>query len=182
MTKEQKQVKEFMVTFGQDCPNFPTEEVSLETRKMRARIMLEEVLETIIAGLGLDVIITWNGEMRLAPKSPFGFEEVKKVDLVELADGLADQHYVGYCGTGNAFGLDMEEIFDNVHQSNMSKIWPEKLVREKVDEIENGNYNLTKVENGYIVKRPDGKVVKPETYTSPKLKEIIEKQIREGRE
>src|SRR5690606_7560364 len=41
-------------------------------------------------------------------------------DMVATADGLADLLYVVY-GTAVSFGINIEEIFDEVHRSNMKK-------------------------------------------------------------
>jgi predicted HAD superfamily Cof-like phosphohydrolase len=48
-------------------------------------------------------------------------ESVKNKDYVETADALADILYVVY-GMGCRIGLDMDHIFDIVHENNMSKL------------------------------------------------------------
>lgn len=50
MNKEQKQVREFMQVFGQECPQKPIIP-SLEIRKLRAKLIMEEALELITHGL-----------------------------------------------------------------------------------------------------------------------------------
>tara|TARA_S200000501_G_scaffold174492_1_gene164202 strand:+ start:1751 stop:2131 length:381 start_codon:yes stop_codon:yes gene_type:complete len=72
-------------------------------------------------------------------------------DLVEVADALTDLLYVIY-GAGHAFGIDLDECFKEVHASNMSKLGPD----------------------GKPIKREDGKVLKPDTYFPPDLKNILE--------
>jgi|TARA_R110002074_G_scaffold271067_3_gene442810 predicted HAD superfamily Cof-like phosphohydrolase len=71
-------------------------------------------------------------------------------DIVEVADALTDLLYVIY-GAGHAFGIDIDECFQEVHQSNMSKLG----------------------ENGRVIKREDGKVLKPDTYFPPDLKSVL---------
>ena len=112
MTKEQKMVRSFMKKAKQKLPEKPTIP-NLKTRKLRAKLMLEEVLETINKGLGL-VVMQKTG----LPKGNFFvniddtvFLDVKKPDLVELADGLGDLHVVAYCGTANSFGIDIQPLF-----------------------------------------------------------------------
>jgi len=52
-------------------------------------------------------------------------EELKQAindkDIKEVADALTDILYVTY-GAGTAFGIDLDKCFDEVHQSNMSKL------------------------------------------------------------
>ena len=71
-------------------------------------------------------------------------------DIVEVADALTDLLYVVY-GAGHALGIDLDECFQEVHQSNMSKLG----------------------EDGRAIKREDGKVLKPDTYFPPDLKSVL---------
>ena len=75
---------------------------------------------------------------------------VDNVDVIEVADALTDLLYVVY-GAGHAFGIDLDECFQEVHESNMSKLG----------------------ENGRAIKREDGKVLKPDTYFPPDLKSVL---------
>jgi len=72
-------------------------------------------------------------------------------DLVEIADALADMLYI-INGTCVSYGIPIEEIFAEVHASNMSKL----------------------DENGQVIRREDGKVLKGPNYFKPKIKEIME--------
>lgn len=73
-------------------------------------------------------------------------------DIVEVADALADILYVVY-GTAGAFGINIDKIFEEVHRSNM-----------------------TKVINGKVIKREDGKVLKPDSYTPANIKKVLDEQ------
>ena len=46
---------------------------------------------------------------------------MNKKDLVEIADALTDILYVTY-GAGHAFGINLDKCFDEVQNSNMSKL------------------------------------------------------------
>ena len=46
---------------------------------------------------------------------------MKEKDLTEVADALTDILYVTY-GAGHAFGIDLDKCFDEVQNSNMSKL------------------------------------------------------------
>ena len=55
-------------------------------------------------------------------------EELKKAiednDILEVADALTDILYVAY-GAGHAFGINLDKCFNEVQQSNMSKLGPD---------------------------------------------------------
>jgi predicted HAD superfamily Cof-like phosphohydrolase len=71
-------------------------------------------------------------------------------DIIEVADGLTDILYVVY-GMGHALGIDLDKCFEEVHNSNMSKLG----------------------ENGEPIYREDGKVLKGPNYFKPNLEKII---------
>ena len=86
---------------------------------------------------------------------------VNNRDIVEIADALSDMLYV-LLGTFIAHGLQdiAEELFDEVHRSNMSKL----------------------DERGKPIFRADGKVLKSDRFRDPDLRSIIMKtrQIAPG--
>ena len=81
-------------------------------------------------------------------------EACKNGDVVEIADALGDLLYITF-GTILRHGLQhkIEEVFDEIHRSNMSKL----------------------DENGKPIFREDGKVLKSEKYFRPDIKSILEK-------
>ena len=48
-------------------------------------------------------------------------EAIKNKDIKEAADAITDILYVTY-GAGHAFGINLDKCFDEVQQSNMSKL------------------------------------------------------------
>ncbi len=48
-------------------------------------------------------------------------EAIDNKDILEVADALTDILYVAY-GAGHAFGIDLDKCFQEVHNSNMSKL------------------------------------------------------------
>ena len=180
MTKGQKQVEDFMRFFGQTIPDRPVQ-LNEETAKLRAALILEEALETITKGLGLTVYLEFNADYIAINESglknlEISFKKEKEVDLVQLADGLADLAYVGEFGTSVAAGIDLEPIQDEVHASNMTKAWTEKDV-EHAKEL----YPTGRLENYggglYRMIREDGKVIKSPSYREANLGPLIEAQI-----
>ena len=89
-----KKVKIFMETFGQVVKNKP----SFSSEKINT--------------LRYDLIKEELDELK---------EALENKDLLEVADALTDILYVTY-GAGHAFGINLDECFEEVQQSNMSKL------------------------------------------------------------
>ena len=123
MTNFQK-VKKFMQTFGQEVKSEP----SFSTEKindLRYNLINEELEEL---------------KQAIANK-----------DLLEVADALTDILYVTY-GAGHAFGIDLDSCFEEVQNSNMSKLG----------------------EDGKPIYNEKGKVMKGPNYCEPNLKQFVE--------
>lgn len=116
-------VKKFMNTYGQDV-------------KEKA-----EFPENKIVQLRIDLIEEELNELK---------EAIKNKDIVEVADALTDILYVTY-GAGHSFGVNLDECFDEVQRSNMSKLG----------------------EDGKPIYNDSGKVMKGPNYFAPNLKKIV---------
>jgi predicted HAD superfamily Cof-like phosphohydrolase len=87
-------------------------------------------------------------------------EEVKELleakNIIDVADAIVDILYITY-GTAHEYGIADRLIllFDEIHKSNMTKVGPD----------------------GKALFRRDGKVLKPETYTEPNLRPILERDF-----
>ena len=121
-----EKVKHFMTVMGQEVKKHPqlADEATAELRVKLIEEELQELKDAIAAN-----------------------------DIVEIADALTDLLYVVY-GAGHAYGIDLDECFDEVHASNMTKIQPD----------------------GTVLKNEHGKVIKPFTYRAPELKRVIDNQ------
>ena len=122
MTNSEK-VKTFMKTFGQEVKE-KSSFSSDKINELRFNLIKEELEELRIA--------------------------MNTKNLVEVADALTDILYVTY-GAGHAFGIDLDKCFDEVQQSNMSKL----------DDHGNPIYN------------DSGKVMKGPKYFKPDLSKFI---------
>ena len=96
-------------------PGIPPQQILV----LRASLMLEECMETIQKGLGLDIMLSGS-------PLPIEFENIlfrvaREPNLVEIADGLADQEVVNL-GTAESCGIDLQPIFDCVMDNNDMKI------------------------------------------------------------
>ena len=78
-------------------------------------------------------------------------EAIKNNDLKEVADALTDILYVTY-GAGHAFGIDLDKCFDEVQNSNMSKLG----------------------QDGNPIYNNDGKVMKGPNYFKPDLSKFLD--------
>ena len=77
-------------------------------------------------------------------------EAMNNKDLLEVADALTDILYVTY-GAGHAFGIDLDKCFDEVQNSNMSKL----------------------DKNGKPIYNELGKVMKGPNYFKPNLLKFV---------
>lgn len=113
----QRGVSDFMTSAGQKHRNMPDESMTLEERIGRARLLVEELAETIRDGLGLDIDTPG---LSLQGHEDVALYEERKQNNEKLADGLADLCYVAF-GTAAAAGIDLAPVLAEVHRSNMSK-------------------------------------------------------------
>jgi predicted HAD superfamily Cof-like phosphohydrolase len=113
----------FMKTFGQEVKNKPSFSTD-KINKLRINLIKEEL-----------------DELK---------EAMDNNDLLEVADALTDILYVTY-GAGHAFGLDLDKCFDEVQNSNMSKL----------------------DENGKPIYNDAGKVMKGPNYYKPDLSKFV---------
>ena len=77
-------------------------------------------------------------------------EAIQDENLLEVADALTDILYVTY-GAGHAFGINLDKCFDEVQNSNMSKLG----------------------EDGKPIYNEDGKVMKGPNYFKPDLSKYL---------
>jgi len=106
-------------------------------------------------------------------------EAIEKGDVIEIADSLGDLMVV-LCGSILEFGMGdkFNDIFENIHNSNMSKACDSKkealetLSHYKQKDGTEGRYE--EVNGKYIVYRSnDNKVLKSVGYSPASLKDII---------
>ena len=113
----------FMKTFGQEVKDNPSFSTD-KINKLRIDLIKEELEELQ--------------------------EAMKNNDLLEVADALTDILYVTY-GAGHAFGINLDKCFDEVQNSNMSKLG----------------------ENGEPIYNELGKVMKGPNYFKPDLSKFV---------
>ncbi len=118
-----EKVKKFMETFGQEVKNTPSFPKE-NIIKLRYALIEEEL-----------------SELKLA---------IDTKNIIEVADALTDILYVTY-GAGHAFGIDLDKCFQEVQNSNMSKL----------------------DSNGKPIFNENGKVMKGPSYFKPNLKKLL---------
>jgi predicted HAD superfamily Cof-like phosphohydrolase len=87
--------------------------------ELRARLILEEALETAEAMLGCDT--AWRVIKDEVAKHDRDAGCCPEPDFVEAVDGLCDLLYVVF-GAFDAFGIDATPYFQVVHEANMTKL------------------------------------------------------------
>ena len=113
----------FMKTFGQEVRTKPSFSTD-KINKLRLDLIKEELTELT--------------------------EAMNNKDLLEVADALTDILYVTY-GAGHAFGINLDKCFEEVQNSNMSKL----------------------DENGKPIYNDSGKVMKGPNYFKPDLSKFV---------
>ena len=128
MKKQIEQVRRFHDAFGIKNNYSPHAVLESDVIDLRHRLMHEENEEYL--------------------------EACKNGDLVEIADALGDMMYI-LCGTILSHGLQdkMEDIFEEIHRSNMSKLG----------------------DDGKPIYREDGKILKGPNYFKPDIKKNLDK-------
>lgn len=115
------------------------------TRELRARLIAEEAQETC--------------------------EALRGNDFVGAADGLADLAYV-VLGTAVSLGIDLEDVFKEVHRSNMTKLW----AKGELDRVPAGCTASPSAASGlYVVRDAYGKAVKSPTYSPADVAGVLRK-------
>ena len=122
MTNFEK-VRLFMKTYGQEVKN-KAGFSDAKTNKLRIDLIKEELEELT--------------------------EAMQDENLLEVADALTDILYVTY-GAGHAFGIDLDKCFEEVQNSNMSKLG----------------------EDGKPIYNEAGKVMKGPNYFKPDLSKYL---------
>ena len=113
----------FMKTFGQEVKTKPSFSTD-KINKLRLDLIKEELNELT--------------------------EAMNNNDLLEVADALTDILYVTY-GAGHAFGINLDKCFEEVQNSNMSKL----------------------DQNGKPIYNEHGKVMKGPNYFKPNLSKFV---------
>lgn len=86
-------------------------------------------------------------------------DAIKDKDFVEVIDALGDILYVVY-GAGSSFGVDMNDVLDKIHKSNMSKLCNTEEIAIKTIERYQDLYINNKSEYDSPVYRKDEKTNK----------------------
>lgn len=152
-SNHQRRVDSFMRLARQRLPVVPTILISEKERLLRAKLMLEEVLETITKGLKVSVSVESGlpeGEIPVDNIDSLSLRVIPdtQIDLVETVDGCADVKVVT-TGTLSCVGVPDLKIQEEVDQNNLMKF----------------------TDGGHI--SPSGKWIKPPHHPSPDISGIL---------
>lgn len=99
-------------------------------------------------------------------------DAIEKKNFTEVADALSDILYVVY-GAGHAFGINLDDTFNKVHESNMTKACKTEIeayqtiefIKETQPRYKEPTYKLSKDGKYYIVYDDEtGKILKNKYY------------------
>lgn len=136
----QQQVREFHRVYGQPILTGPMVPPK-DRMNLRLRLIAEEFFE-LLAACGVDHGMYYDpSRINVDPDC---------VDLVEVADALADIAYVVE-GANLEFGIDSETVLEEVQRSNMTKLG----------------------DDGLPVYNADGKVTKGPNYSEPDIRGVL---------
>jgi predicted HAD superfamily Cof-like phosphohydrolase len=151
----QLQVEAFMLRQNnplQTVPVVPTKP-SPQARILRAKLIIEEALETI-EGLGVDLfLVSYDQPLRQdgavsLTRAKLDFEANERFDLIEAVDGCCDLRVVT-TGTLSAMGIPDAAVQCEVDNNNLQKFGPGHKIRE------------------------DGKLIKPMGHKPPRIHHIL---------
>ena len=182
---DSKKIKRFMRLAGQELGDKldPRDE---KTRALGAQLLLSEVLEYVIRGLG--VVPEING-VRIEHPEGLKYIPERAPDRKEMLDGLADVAYTMYWNEC-AFGVPLEQAFEMVCDNNLEKFvllkdWNRGAMDLPADEWSCGVgicwppevscVTVLAVDGNYyaVGKDKNGKVRKPSTYVSVDLAPLL---------
>lgn len=160
---------------------------SEEQRKLGAQLLLSEVLEYVIKGLGVTPEV--NGVKIEEPDNLTYTVTDAQANKLEMLDGLADVAYTMYWNA-EAFGIPLEEGFDLVCDNNLGKFVKLKDWQEGECEMDEANWDCGEgvswpsevkrvravaVDGSYYAVGTDqsGKVRKPSSYQSVDLTPLL---------
>lgn len=137
--KWQTRISSWMTKGGQGVPNAPTVP-DRKTRKLRARLILEEAIETCGA-LGIEVCVDGAGTLTMDRLAML--DRPEWIEPEEIVDGCCDVMVVTL-GTLSACGIDADEHMNEVLSANEAK-YADGVIRDS-----------------------GGKILKPEGWEPPK--------------
>lgn len=119
-----------------------------ERLRLRMRLIGEEVGELLCALTGHHGKTEKAYKLQIAALMDHMFETRNEIDMIEVADGCVDAHVV-ISGTALELGIPEDEVYREVHRSNMAK------------------------KGGPL--REDGKQLKPPGWKPPNVKKVLRK-------
>lgn len=148
MNTYQAMVRQFHHAMGATIGQSP----SMRDRELRAKLIMEEAVETVAAmGFAVDAAIHKTKDGITGEQVAYFEKDYPDPDFPEAIDGLIDLLYVVF-GAAVAWGVDLDPFFTEVHNANMAKLGGET--------------------------RADGKVLKPEGWTPPDIKGILDREVK----
>lgn len=147
-------VREFMEAFEQTVRTIPTTDLEPAEQVLRVQLVVEEALEFaeamgVTVAFPMDLAETQFLEIA-KNRDKIRHVAYRRIDLPEAADALADLSVV-CIGSELALGIPGDDVFDEVHFTNMAKL----------------------DEEGHPIKNEAGRVVKPLGWRPPSIRKVL---------
>jgi predicted HAD superfamily Cof-like phosphohydrolase len=191
-------VTDFMLAMGQSRQVLSSPEIpDPDTQLLRSKLNREEFGELDLGWCRCQELYI-QMQQHLVSDGPVSLDEIANAQidaLTEVADGIGDLIYV-LLGMANAYGIPMVKVWNEIQRANMAKLWTVEEAYGPTKECPLGQAN----ENGwkaekveirtddpnemrlrYAIRRPDGKVAKPPSFTPPNIRQIIVDAINDAR-
>lgn len=158
-----KEVKEWMAAFGQETPEKSTKPKE-DTIHLRTYLINEEVGEELLPALD-ELSILHDDEIYL-----------------KMLDSCGDSLFV-IIGTLVAFGVNTQEVWNEIVKSNWTKFWTKTEVRRYLGDHPDSSLQFKATfqsdnseARNYIALNENGKVIKSPSFTPPDLIRFLPKE------
>jgi NTP pyrophosphatase (non-canonical NTP hydrolase) len=156
MMPEQKDLVEFHELFQMTTNQYPCFSLSTKDKELHVNLIHEE-----------------NTELKEA------------ANIYDVADALGDLLYV-VLSAAVTYGINLKPVFDEIHRSNMTKLWTGDELLTVSDDFRSKHNSLCVDDNAgihgkraFIVRRiSDGKVIKSPSYSPAAIKSVIDAQLK----
>ena len=179
MRTTRQMIREFSTAFNRPVNTECQKTLTDEDRILLGKLILEECLEYIHDGLGLDIHgMTFDGYGLIDHTDmDLNVNPYRSYDPIESADALGDMNVVIHFNA-HWHGFNLDRVTEEIHRSNMSKL------AEDGTPIINGvtpgyrgreeGFPAQAYEKGFDPAKPVGKILKGPNYFKPNLQPILD--------
>lgn len=142
LARPERQVEAFHLLYDMPIHRGPVDHTfsHISNDRLKMRLaLIEEEFMELLKACSFSVECVTGG-------SPYDDCDIESRDIIEAADAMGDILYVVY-GLALEMGVNLRDVFNEIHASNMTKLG----------------------ENGEVIRRDDGKILKGPGYVKPNI-------------